>query len=291
MRKLGAVLVFAGILAGGWFFRNDILDFYSKLFLRLPQIEEKVSQLVVKEAKKEIFTPPPLRAKKEDPEALLTSAGVIKFTNLQRKKYGLPLLRESEKLNLSAKLKVEDMFEKQYFSHFSPTGEGVGDWVKLADYEFIAIGENLALGNFKNDEVLVQGWMDSPGHRENILNEKYQEIGLVVQKGVFEGKTVWLSVQHFGLPLSVCHQPDEKIRVRIGTNQEEIGKMQKTLEELEAEIKTIRPRREKEVFIQKTEQYSALVSQYNALVEETIKLVNQYNSQVNLFNQCVAEGE
>jgi uncharacterized protein YkwD len=92
------------------------------------------------------------------------------------------------------------MFENQYFAHESPTGEKVSDLAKKFGYDFLLIGENLAMGNFSSDEDLVLAWMESPGHRENILNEKYQEIGVAVKKGIFEGKEVWIAVQHFGLP-------------------------------------------------------------------------------------------
>jgi len=287
MRKFKILfLVFVIILGTVLFFRNDILDIYSKLFLKLPKIEKEIGSLI-KEAEKEISLPPPLRAVEEVPEAFLTQAGVIQWTNLQREKYGLPPLKENTKLNVSAQLKIQDMFEKQYFSHYSPTGEGVGDLVEITGYEFIAIGENLALGNFQNDEVLVQGWMESPGHRANILNDRYQEIGVSVQKGLFEGKSTWLAVQHFGLPLTACPQPDEIIETKIEAKQTQIKELQKTLNTLQIEIRTMRPKRGT-AYIQKIEEYNTLVSGYNALVDETKTLINQYNNQVKSFNQCVA---
>jgi len=284
MKKSILFLISLIILGGVLFFWNDILDFYSKLSLRLPQIEKEITNLI-QEAGKQISTPPPLRAKKEVPEAFLTRAGVIEFTNIQREKYGLPPLKENLKLNASAEEKVKDMFENQYFSHFSPSGVGVEDLVKSAGYEFIAIGENLALGNFENDEVLVQGWMDSPGHRENILNDRYQEIGVAVLKGLFEGKSTWLAVQHFGLPLSACPQPNETLKTKITVNQNQIKELEKTLEILRVEIQTMRPKRGS-AYIEKIEQYNNLVNQYNALIDETESLINQYNNQIKIFNDC-----
>ena len=288
MRKFKILLsVFIILLGGVLFFRNDIYDWvYPKLFLQLPQIEKEITGSLIKEAEKEISTPPPLRAEEEAPEAFLTRAGVIERTNLQREKYGLSPLKESAKLNLSAELKVQDMFQNQYFGHESPSGEGVGNLSEKFTYKFLAIGENLALGNFQNDKALVDGWMDSPGHRTNILSHIYQEIGVAVGEGIFEGKTTWLAVQHFGLPLSACPQPDSSLKEKINENQKQILELQRELLSLEAEIQATRPKRDKE-YIQKIAKFNALVSQYNTLVEETKILIDKYNSQVNLFNQCV----
>lgn len=279
------LVIFLG-LGAIFFFWGDFSNFYQKLPLKSPEIEKEIGDFLIKEAEKQVSTPPPLRAKEEVPESYLTRAGVIQWTNIQRAKYGLPPLVENARLNVSAELKVQDMFEEQYFSHFSPSGEGVKDLVEIVGYEFIAIGENLALGNYENNQVLVQAWMDSPGHRQNILNPNYQEIGVAVQKGEFEGKITWLAVQHFGRPLSACPQPDEALKTEIDANQTEIAKLQETLATLEAEIRAIRPKRGL-TYNQKVEEYNAIVFQYNALIDQTKALISSYNNQVNLFNQCV----
>jgi len=286
MRKFTIILIFIIFLGGILFFRDDLLNFYFELSLRLPQIEKGTTDFSIKEIERKILTPPPLRAPEEAPEAFLTREGVIQWTNIQRAEYGLPPLKESAKLDSSAEIKVEDMLENQYFAHSSPSGVGVKELTEMVGYEFIAIGENLALGNFQNDETLVQGWMDSPGHRENILNIQYQEIGVAVIKGLFKGETTWLAVQHFGLPLSACSQPDETLKTEIEKNQNQIEEFQQTLEALQAEIQIMRPKRGP-AYNQKIEQYNAIVSQYNNLVDETKVLISQYNAQVKLFNDCV----
>ena len=293
MRKFKILfLVFALLLIGGLIFSfwDEFLSFYSKLPLKSPEIEKEIGDFLIKEVEKEVSAPPPLRAKEEVPESYLTRAGVIQWTNSQRAKYGLPPLKENSRLNVSAELKVQDMFENQYFAHLSPSGKGVKDLAEVVGYEFIAIGENLALGNFENDEVLVRAWMDSPGHRANILNPGYQEIGVAVQKGEFEGKTTWLAVQHFGRPLSACPQPEETLEAQIDSNQTEISKLQATLAKLESELRTVRLKRGP-TYNQKVQEYNAFVSQYNNLVDETKALITNYNTQVKLFNQCVAGPE
>lgn len=290
MRKIGILILILVIIGVGlFFFRDDISDFYSELSLKLPQIEEGVTGFFVEEAERQISLPPPLKTEEENPEAFLTQAGVIRWTNFQREKYGLPPLRENFRLNVSAEAKAQDMFENQYFSHYSPSGSGVGDLVENVGYEFIAIGENLALGDFENDEALLQAWMDSPGHRANILNPIYKEIGVAVREDTFEGQSTWLAVQHFGMPLSACPQPDENLALEIEINQSEIRQLQNTLDSLQREIRSIRPKRG-EVYQQKVEEYNNLVEEYNILVDETKALISEYNSQVRLLNECASGG-
>lgn len=286
------IAVLAIAFALGLFFREDILNFYSTSILKLPselpEIAKEISAPVKKEIEKQVFTPPPLKAPKEAAESSLTRAGVIQWTNIQREENGLASLKENIKLNEAANAKLQDMFQNQYFAHYSPDGDGVADLAENVSYKFLAIGENLALGNFENDKILVQAWMDSPGHRANILNSKYQEIGIAVGKGIYEGKTTWLAVQHFGLPFSACPQPSQSFKATINENQTRILELQSELLFLKEEILKISPKRGIE-YIQAIEQYNALILQYNIFVEANKALINAYNSQVDLFNKCVAE--
>ena len=280
------LLIFLIVIFGGIFFWSEILDFYSKLTLNLPQQWEEEKAALVEEVERQVTAPPPLRAEKESPESFLTQAGVIKWTNSQRGKEELPLLQENSKLNASAVIKAEDMLAKQYFDHNSPSGEGVADLAEMVGYEFIAIGENLAMGNFQDDEALVQGWVDSPGHRENILNPRYQEIGVAVLQGEFAGETTWLAVQHFALSLTACPQPSKTLSAEITVDQKELEEMETILKNLKLEIRKMRPRWGG-VYDKKIEEYNKLVSQYNELLIQTQALIDQYNEQVTSFNECV----
>lgn len=275
-----AVIVVAVVL----FFWDDI---YNQASLTLPQIKSGINDFIALEftdVGKQILAPPPLRASQEDANALLTVAGVIERTNSQREQNGLPSLQENPRLNTSAAIKAEDMLREQYFAHESPSGVKIADLARDVGYDFILIGENLALGNFKDDEVLVQAWMDSPGHRANILNPKYQEIGVAVVRGVFEGKNTWFAVQHFGEPLSACSEPSSALKLLIESNQDQLLTLQSELDSLKREIESMRPRQAD--YNQKINEYNVLVSQYNSLFEKTKSLVEQYNSQVKDFNAC-----
>jgi len=130
----------------------------------------------------------PLRIEIKRPSSILTSDGTFSWTNTQRVINGAGLLSRSELLDGVAEFKMNDMFARQYFAHEAPTGEGVSNLAEDFGYEFILVGENLALGDFEDDKALLEAWMASPGHRENILNDKYREIGIAVGKESFDGR-------------------------------------------------------------------------------------------------------
>ena len=254
----------------------------------ISQFQGKVNSFLVEDVRqqKQSVAPLPLRVEgKESLNSSLTKEGVIRWTNIQREKYGLPLLKENTKLDVSSQIKVNDMFTNQYFAHESPQGLRVGDLTKEEGYQFIEVGENLALGNFKNDEDLVNAWMNSPGHKANILNPKYQNIGVAVKRGVFEGRTTWLAVQHFGFPLSACPLPDTTLKKQIETLQTELSDLTLKLNNTRNAIQNTKFKYGP-VYLRKIDYYNNLVSQYNNLVEEIGVLVSKYNNQVKSFNTC-----
>lgn len=297
MRIISVLIFLAGFL-GVWFFREPLVSYlegFPEQFRQsrlvetvasdLPKVEERGVELV-KQIQKEVQAPPPLRAKEEAPASFLSRAGVISWSNSHREDNNLPSLKENTRLDLAATLKLKDMFEGQYFEHLSPSGAGPAEVVKQAGYEFILVGENLALGNFADDKTLVQGWMNSPGHRANILNSRFQEIGVAVAKGIFEGRETWLAVQEFALPLSECPAPDESIKMTALAYESRLNDLARLIEVKREEIENTRPKRGAE-YNSKIEEYNALVNEYNSLVNEDKSLVSSYNSQVNSFNSCL----
>jgi len=276
------IILFGSVL----FFREEVSDYFTGLSFRLSDVEKEIIDLM-EQAEKQILTPEPLIAPEEASQSFLTQAGVIQLTNVQREKHGLSPFRENADLNESALLKVQDMLANQYFKHISPLGEDVGDLAEAAGYEFITIGENLAMGNFKDDQILIQDWMDSPGHRANVLSSNFQEMGAAVLQGEFEGKKTWLAVQHFGLSLDICPQPSEELEAEIAENQKNIESLQELMSGLRQEIEDMKPKGG-QAYSQKIEQYNELVSRYNDLIYVTKDLTGQYNSQVILFNECAA---
>lgn len=243
----------------------------------------------LKELQKKVTTPTqPLRNFKIIPNSYLTVDGTINQTNIQRTANNLPPLKQNKLLNSSAQKKLQDMFDKQYFAHDSPTGVKLDNLVDDVGYEYITVGENLALGDFLNDKELVQAWMDSPGHRANILNNKFTEIGVAVGKGMYEGRETWIAVQHFGKPLSDCPSPDKNLKDSISNINKELETIQNELAKTKTEIESSNPQTEEEYnqYNQKVNDYNNLVAEYNSKVNQAESMVQNYNSQIDKFNKC-----
>ncbi|KOS61603.1 hypothetical protein FJQ98_12730 [Lysinibacillus agricola] len=102
---------------------------------------------------------------------------VVKLTNAERTKAGLAPFKTDDQLMAAAREKSQDMQSKNYFSHTSPTFGSPFDRMKALGISYKSAGENIAQGQRTPQEV-VQGWMNSPGHRANILNEKFTHIGV-----------------------------------------------------------------------------------------------------------------
>lgn len=266
--------------------KNNLLDYGLE---RLPEIEKSFTD-GVNDIEKKIYNPPPLVGKENISDSFLTKAGVLKWTNIQRDETeSLPPLLQNSKLDAIAAERLEDMFEKQYFEHISPDGIGASDVAQKIGYEFISIGENIALGNFKDDQALVQAWMDSPGHRANILNGSYAEIGIAAGKGVYENQETWIGVQIFARPLSACPNPDQSLKAEIENAQNQITAFENQAAALRNELEKINLRNKKgvEAYNQKVDGYNALVKEINDLIKKQKNLISEYNNQVDSQNECI----
>jgi uncharacterized protein YkwD len=102
---------------------------------------------------------------------------LVDLTNTQRQQAGLQPLKLNLKLTNAAQAHSEDMALHDFFSHTGANGSSFGDRATVAGYQFSSLAENIAAG-YATPEEVVQGWMNNEGHRTNILNPKYQEIGV-----------------------------------------------------------------------------------------------------------------
>jgi len=127
-------------------------------------------------------------------------AGVlVDLTNTNRLSENLNPLEFSPVLTSAAQLKADDMATKSYFAHTSPDGKNPWYWFTLSNYRFLYAGENLAV-NFVDSEDVVRAWMNSEGHKANILNAKFTEIGIAMASGIYNGRESIYVVQLFGKP-------------------------------------------------------------------------------------------
>jgi len=129
----------------------------------------------------------------------ITPEKIIDLTNKEREKKGLTILKMNNLLNEAAQQKAGDMFAFDYWAHKSPSGREPWSFFKAVGYEYRVAGENLAR-DFSEPEAVVKAWMESPSHRDNILNFKYREVGVAVVEGTLGGIKTTLVVQFFGTP-------------------------------------------------------------------------------------------
>lgn len=106
---------------------------------------------------------------------------VIRLVNVERARAGLPALKANWQLSRVARYKSADMANRGYFSHTSPTYGSPFRMMESFGLRFSAAGENIAYGQRTPAEVM-RDWMNSPGHRSNILSRNYTEIGVGLAK-------------------------------------------------------------------------------------------------------------
>ena len=129
--------------------------------------------------------------------SLIIPESLVQFANASREDENVAGLTVNPLLQQSATLKALDMAKKGYFSHVSPDGTTPWSWFGQVGYQYTNAGENLAV-NFIDSRDVHTAWMESPGHRANILNEVYTEIGIATATGVYQGREAVFVVQHFG---------------------------------------------------------------------------------------------
>lgn len=153
---------------------------------------------------------------------------LYQLINEQRQKNNLPSLVLNSSLSLAAQKKAENMFQENYWSHYSSDGKTPWDFILGAGYKYEYAGENLAK-NFLFSNGVVDAWMNSTaGHRENILKKEYTEVGYAIVNGILNGEQTTLVVQLLGRPLagSLTPQPiqaNETIQnIPIGNKPQQI---------------------------------------------------------------------
>lgn len=106
----------------------------------------------------------------------ISVSALLQETNIQRGDNGQPALSLNSQLSQAAQAKANDMAQRDYWSHTSPDGQQPWQFISAAGYSYSSAGENLAYG-FDTSSGTVAGWMNSAGHRANLLNNTYSEVG------------------------------------------------------------------------------------------------------------------
>ncbi|NEA00812.1 CAP domain-containing protein, partial [Streptomyces sp. SID10116] len=125
-----------------------------------------------------------------------TAEQVVALVNTERAKAGCGPVRSNGKLATAAAKHSADMAARDYFDHTSPDGTDPGDRITAAGYRWSTYGENIARGQ-QSPAAVMDSWMKSPGHKANILNCDFKELGVGIHNG--SGGPWW--TQAFGTAL------------------------------------------------------------------------------------------
>lgn len=158
----------------------------------------------------------------------ITESELLTNTNSARSQNNKSALNLNPQLSDAARRKAAHMFENNYWAHFAPDGTTPWSFIKAAGYSYAYAGENLAKG-FTTSQDVVNAWMNSPSHKENILSDKYQDIGFAVVEGKLQGEETVLVVEMFGSQTAVQAQntiPSQPATVSQPIAQEESVKQE-----------------------------------------------------------------
>lgn len=128
-----------------------------------------------------------------EPSNEITAANVLRLMNEYRAQEGLLPLNEDALLDQAAGDRMRHMEEESFWSHESPNGLSPFHWIDRRQYRYRSAGENLATG-FETARLLVQSWMESRGHRANILSADYEDCGIAIIDGSTLGSATGKSI-------------------------------------------------------------------------------------------------
>lgn len=262
-------------------FNEQLLSFSNKLLAADTNTSEKTNSDTPDET--------PIDMKKNTDRTILNAENILYFTNLERTKRELEPLKFSAKLTRSAGAKNKDMFTYQYFAHESPIDnkKGFTYFIDNESYEFVRVSENLAMGEFSTAESVVTAWMNSPTHRVNILYPDYQNIGVSVKTGTYQGGQVVMIVQHFGIPKNACPIVSSTTFKKLQTLEQEALESKKVAQDLEYQINTNADTMSDREVDSLIGMYNTTIKTYNALVSQFQDISEEYNEQVQKYDACI----
>ena len=132
-------------------------------------------------------------------QAEITAPSLLEATNDARVGNNVKPLNLNDDLSRAAQLKVDSMFEQQFWSHVAPDGTTPWYWFDEAGYAYVEAGENLAK-NFNSSQGVVTAWLASPSHRDNMLKPSYEDVGFATKDSLLDGKPTTLVVALYATP-------------------------------------------------------------------------------------------
>ena len=148
------------------------------------------------------FTPQHVAAVAPSESTNIGARQLLADTNQARQTHNLAPLTYSDDLTNAAQAKLDDMIAEQYWSHEAPDGTSPWHWYDSVGYEYSTAGENLARG-YQTADATIDAWLDSPSHRENLLDHDYTEVGFATKTAEFQGKSTTLTVALYAKPATL----------------------------------------------------------------------------------------
>jgi hypothetical protein len=237
----------------------------------------------------------------------LTPEQVVRYTNEFRSSHGLPPVTINTQLSAAAEARALDMKRHQYFAHENPlTGKGPSEAIAEAGYVARLSAENIAKGTWRSNQALVQAWIDSPGHRANILKPEVREIGVGLMRdgGILSGRPLpaYYAVQLFGKPLSDCGDPPSErdraaiqdVDARLRLLNERISELRRELDASESRIAQATGNPERNRLVQghnrRVAEFNQMLAEARGVQETLSVMVDTYNAKSADFNTCGERG-
>jgi uncharacterized protein YkwD len=131
----------------------------------------------------------------------LESIQIVELVNEQRSLHNIPPLELNPLLNQAALDKANDMITNNYWDHYAPNSQTPWQFISRSGYVYKFAGENLAKDYYKEEDI-VSAWLQSAGHRANMLSEKFSQTGIATIRGTINGEESILVVQLYATPFS-----------------------------------------------------------------------------------------
>jgi uncharacterized protein YkwD len=217
----------------------------------------------------------------KNPSSNIFVGDMLERINSDRLKNGKKELAWNQSLCESALLKSQDMSANSYFEHNSPSGITPWYWVKKVGYKYTFVGENLAL-NYFTAQSAHEGLMNSPGHRANILNDNFTEIGINYVRGKLNGEDAFFVVQHFASPAP--EKPEIKYVCEIEKAKNNLSKLRSDKDKIE---KYLNDAESKKAEFKKAGYDTKEIDDYIDNMEDKLKEVEKYIKETeNYLKKC-----
>ena len=131
--------------------------------------------------------------------------------------------------------------------------------------------------------------MASPGHRANILKVHYEELGISVKEGDYNGNKVWMAVQEFGRPTSSCPAPTEAEKENITNSKSQYNSFSEQADSLLVQMNDLEAEKKYREYNELVPTYNALISEMNNLVQKLRVIIDAYNAKIEIYQLCAEQ--